>query len=143
MGVLALVAASWVFGFVQGLRNRVVLFYDGKDAFVAFGGIAGCFLAVWWEPMWLFVAAMAIWTVRNAIHYNRGILVGSAASIFKITFGFAWLADVFAQAGVVTDSKRKNFDRFLGLAILAGLVWLLKRTINGEEVYRSRGWARP
>ncbi len=142
-GVLTLVAAAWIYGFVQGFRNRVVLFYDTKDALVAFGCISACFVAVWWAPMWLVAAAMGLWTARNAVYFNRNLLVGATVTIFKLTFGLAWIADLFNELGVAADSKRKNIDRVWGLGLAVLLVWLMTRLINGKEVYKARGWSAP
>jgi hypothetical protein len=129
-----------VYGFSQGFRNRVVLFYDTKDALIACVCVVGCFLAVFWAPLWVLVAVTALWTARNAIHYNRNVFVGSAIAVFKVTFGFAGIASFFNQLGCASDSKRKSFDRVISLAVAGLLVWVFARMINGEEVYAARGW---
>ena len=66
-GVGILLLGALIYGFSQGFRNRVVLFYDTKDALIACVCAVGCFLAVFWAPLWVLVAVMALWTARNAM----------------------------------------------------------------------------
>lgn len=150
--VVVLLGVDWVYCLFQGLRNRLVLYFDWLDVFVSvLGPLLLCASVALSDTSdralvgLLAVAgtACAVVTVRLSIKHNGAVLVGCAVALFKLSFSFLWFALLFGQLGRGADQRKSGSERLretlFGLVIGVLLFGLMKRLINGRVVYAMNG----
>lgn len=168
-----LILALWVLAgaflllLVLGLTGRVVIFYDGWDAFWAIVPLISVVVSVLiWvsivpdtshaapqtKEMILPVIVLAagglgaliggIVTLHNAVKYNRnvplGLLIGVCKLVISILLIVLSLNYLFG-----TNNKRGRGNSLFALIVLGGIAWLWMKLINGERVYEKKGWPAP
>ncbi|CAG0912810.1 unnamed protein product [Notodromas monacha] len=82
-----------------------------------------------------FLAKSVVWTVWSLVHvavYGVFLLLrGMVVRLFETSLAVhGWLAGLgrWATFGLVSNFKQSLFDSVLGLVVVCGIVWLLKRT---------------
>jgi len=117
---LVLLGLDWIYCLSQGLQNRIVLYFDGLDVFVSIlgplllcasvathGGSDRTMMAL----LAIAGVACAIVSIRLSTKHNRGVLVGSAVALFKLSFSFLWFALLLGQLGRGADERKSSSER--------------------------------
>lgn len=142
--------------------NQVVVFYDGADAFwsiapIAFLSIglmvsasltpegAEQFASTFLEKVAIGLAVVAsafaaVVSYRNAIHYNRSVVLGLMVGTLKLCVSTFMVLTVFGQLGKLMDpgSTRRQFNGALLIFMMIGVLWYV--LINGRRVHVNKGW---
>lgn len=151
--VLVLIGLDWLYCFSQGLQNRIVLYFNGKDVFISILGPALLFVAFAEKGdidsaivglLAISGAICAVITIVSSVKHNQGLLVGCLVALFKLSFSFLWFALLFGQLVRGGDDKKGSYNNFretfIGI-LIAILLWkLMKKLINGRAVYATNGW---
>lgn len=145
---------------VAGARNKVVIFYDAADMGTSALAIvlpivtiilvsyqpfvSPLFCRIWKWGILLSGYASGFYCLllnfTNATRHNRSVLLGFFIGIFKIAFLILSFAVLYFQMGGRSDRKRTTDDVWLALVIVLCMVFLAKALINGDEVYKKKGW---
>lgn len=167
--ILALwaLAGAFLLLLALGLTNRVVIFYDGWDAFWAvvpfISVVVSVIIAISVSPdthhaahqtdgMLLPKIILAaggfgaltggIVTLYNAVKYNRsavlGLLIGVCKLIISVLLIVLSLNYLFDM-----NSKRVRGQNLFAFLALGGIAWLWIKLVNGKRVYEKKGWIVP
>ena len=137
-----------------GASKKVVIYYNYTDAFISF--LSGVLIIVGLvnlesDPNMAMGAIgigalLSIKSILDAGKYNKSHAFGWLIGILKV-FASIFLAVIFLGAlqKMFGEQKRGNIIvNFVIGVILLGLVgWMLRKLVNGPEVYESKGWALP
>lgn len=160
---LLAVAAALVLLVVLGATNRVVVFYNVADAWwsvaptitLAVAAVVSVFMAppgakefggteVERMILWAGVAGAALCsavTVYNAVRYNKSIILGLIVGVGKVLISILMAVTFVGSFRAVFD-RRKTIRQSLAFAlVVATLGFLWKLLVNGERVYRQKGWS--
>lgn len=162
--ILVAVLGSLVVLAILGASDRVVVFYNYTDAwwsisplvFLMGSALIAKFLAppgsaefgaTDTEKAALAVGAFGAligvaFTMVNAVRYNKSILVGLPVGVGKIMIS-ALMAVTFVGSFRAMFDSRRTARQTIGFALIVTLVgFLWKMLVNGERVYRRKGWSR-
>lgn len=147
---------------LMAATNQVVVFYDGADAFWSIAPFAFLliglmvstsmapegaeqFASTFLEKVVVGIAALAsifavIVNYRNAIHYNRSVVLGVMVGTLKLCISTFMALTVFGQLGKLMDSgsTRRQFNGAILILMMVGVLWRV--LINGRRVHENRGW---
>lgn len=156
------VVGGLVFLIALGLTNRVVIFYNTADAWWSISPFlflitaiiiaatlapedSKAFAATRIEQVVLLGGGLgAIWgifmTFYNAIRYNRNIFLGILVGTCKVIVSLLMAITFIGSLSNIFDSKKSAREVFLFsfLIMLIGILWTA--LVNGERVYRKKGW---
>ncbi|MHB8425706.1 MAG: hypothetical protein ACYDB9_11255 [Gammaproteobacteria bacterium] len=158
---------TFLFLLALGLTNRVVIFYDGWDAFWAIVPLVSVVVSVliWVSiipdtthpahqtdgmilPVMVLIAGGlsaligGIVTLYNAVKYNRNVPLGVLIGVCKLVISI--LLIVLSLGYLLgPNDKRTRGQNLFALIALGAIAWLWIKLVNGERVYEKRGWAAP
>ncbi len=150
-----------------GLTNRMVIFFDGWDAFWAIvpliSVVVSLIFAISIAPgtthgmprardTLLPTLALAaggfgaltggIITLYHAVKYNRNLPLGLLIGVCKLLVSMLLTALALNYLLSMNDERTRYRNLFTLLA-LGGIAWLRLKLVNGERVYESKGWTMP
>jgi hypothetical protein len=137
-----------------GASKKVVIYYNYTDAFISF--LSGVLIIVGLvnyagdQNMAMGAigigALLSIKCILDAGKYNKSHAFGWLIGILKV-FASLFLAVIFIGAlqKMFGKHKRGNIivNFVIGVIILGLVGWMLRKLVNGPEVYESKGWALP
>ena len=158
--VLLVVLSTFLLTLILGASKKVVIYYNYTDAFVSFlsgilvigGSLA--YVSALTDPSINQAMAqgavvvgvlLSIKSIVDAGKYNKSHAFGWLIGILKVLASLI-LAFLFIGAlQKLFDTKRDNIIvNFVVGIILLGLVgWMLRKLVNGPEVYENKGWELP
>ncbi len=167
--ILALwaLAGAFLLLLALGLTNRVVIFYDGWDAFWAvvplISVVVSVIIVISITPdtahgapqvghtllPTLVLAAGGfgaliggIMTLYNAVKYNRNLPLGLLIGVCKLVISMLLITLSLNYLLNMNDKRTRNRNLFTFL-VLGGIAWLWLKLVNGERVYERKGWTTP
>lgn len=147
---------------LMAATNQVVVFYDGADAFwsiapsafLLIGSMVSTsmapegaehFASTFLEKVVVGVAVLAsifavVVNYRNAIHYNRSVVLGVMVGTLRLCISTFMALTVFGQLGKLMNSgsTRRQFNGALLVLMMVGVLWYV--LINGRRVHENKGW---
>lgn len=137
---------------ILGGSKIFVFYYDFKDLFISFLSwivlLIGVILSSYLDlkeliPITVTISIIVgLYSLYLAVKYNRmNIFVGIPIGISKIILGGLFvlkLFDLISPSGKSVSKRREN--RMTSGIILFLLSIIFKFLINGEEVYKRKGW---
>lgn len=141
-------ALDWLYCFVRGFQNQIVLYFDKKDVFASIVGPLAMVASYWafdagynfWGPALLAGGVVAaFYSIRSSVHYNASLSIGLIVGVFKISFALLWIGLVFGQLGRGSSkTSRGRREQVIGLLVFALLLVLMEKLINGPAVSSQR-----
>jgi hypothetical protein len=150
---------------VAGAFRKVVIYYDTSDMVMSL--VAGLFLIFvynvndikevhffasefmnillkWTLVVMCYLGAVAstLITFKNAIYYNKNIVIGTFIGLFKLLF-IAITSIVMVAQGIRILEQKSGRDILVASFILGVFGSLVRIMINGQEVYERKGWQVP
>jgi len=151
---------------IAGATNKVVIYFDKRDFFISVMPWVSVFLG--WILIFayhhggelslsalsgiqsfifyasLFTAAVFIFlSIKLSITYNRNVILGLLVGVFKILSALLGAVVVVGQLGTIFSTKTRMKDALVATMVIGFFVWLGDKLINGEKVYRAKGWTLP
>ena len=167
--ILALwaLAGAFLLLLALGLTNRVVIFFDGWDAFWAIvpliSVVVSVIIVISITPDTAHGAPQAghrllptlvlaaggfgaliggIMTLYHAVKYNRNLPLGLLIGVCKLVISMLLIALSLNYLLNMNDKRTRSRNLFT-LLDLGGIAWLRLKLVNGERVYESKGWTMP
>ncbi len=156
-GIALAVVISFIGMLLVGMNNKIVIYFDKRDFYISLmpwvSLFIGLFIASWFETPFIqnsflvisFIAAVlfSVWAVKLSVIYNQSTLLGVFVGIFKVLCSLLGIVLLIGtlQKMFSKDSGLKDF--IVGTILLGVFIWIGKKLINGEQVYRSKGWDFP
>lgn len=161
---------SWIAAFaigigflVAGKSNSVVIYYDWKDMRLSLWAALLPLISIWiffslpfeseelnvlWK--WLIAPVTGLIGIhclrlnfQSSIQHNRSLFVGFIIGAFKILFGWLSIFAILNQHVKAEQDRDKHRSSATNVAVGLFFIWLLSSMVNGEEVYKKRGWKLP
>ena len=158
--ILALVLIPFVVTIILGASKKVVIYYNYTDAFISFlsgllfiGGLA-TYYAAFTDPSinqaaargaTIIGAIIGVKSIVDAGKYNKSHAFGWIIGILKVLSSLI-LAILFI--GALQKMFKRDGGNFItniviGVILLGIAAWMLRKLVNGPEVYANKGWELP
>ncbi len=156
-----------LFTFIMGATDNRVVFYNLLDFLLSLLSFVCLFASPYvvdteysWAEIPLLVIGIILFVriVLTCILDNRSIVWGLLMSPLKIIvsvsivlYPILWIMEKNNKSRRYADSsydsyaefsKDKKFVSAVFLALLALLIWVIKKCLNGKRIYEKRGWAK-
>jgi len=162
--LLILLVAVYIVMLLVGMSGKVVVYYDEADLVISllawFALFVTAMIAGAYQPteqdsnpeqllqiqkiVWYIGSTLAVgfsmWSIWLSIKYNRSIFIGVLYGFFKLFSGLIGILVLISQVFTMKDEKTKRNEFWFAVLVFGAFWWLGKKLINGEKVYKNKGW---
>lgn len=159
--IVLAVLLTFIATFIAGVSNKVVIYFDKKDLLISFmpwgSLVIGLLLLMAYQhegtvtienltSVQTFIAYLSIassviffiWSIRLSIRHNRSVMLGLLVGVFKILSALLGLLIICSLTVDINGRENKLKETVFAILFLGVFVWLGRRLINGQEVYRVK-----